>query len=54
MTNLELFDESLAFKGVTLFRSVILGLIILLFMYKQYCKQTNKVPTSTNCNLFVF
>ena len=36
MTNLELFDESLAFKGVTLFRSVILGLIILLFIKKKY------------------
>ena len=47
--NLEWFDESYAFEGVTLFRTVILSLIILLVVYMQYFKRASELPTSSVC-----
>ena len=46
MFNLEWFDESYTFEGVTLFRTVILSLIILLVVYMQYFKRAPALPTS--------
>ena len=49
MFNLEWFDESYAFEGVTLFHTVILSLIILLVVYMQYFKRASELPTSSVC-----
>ena len=42
MFNLEWFDETYALEGVSLFRSVLLSLIIILIIYMQYFKQSMK------------
>ena len=45
MFNLEWFDESYAFEGVTLFRTVILSLIILLVVYVQCLERSSVIVT---------
>ena len=45
MFNLEWFDESYTFEGVTLFRTVILSLIILLVVYVQCLERSSVVVT---------
>lgn len=52
MFNLEWFDETYALEGVSLFRSVLLSLIIILIIYMQYFKQSMKKPTCSKYTLF--